>query len=185
MNSNGTYFTLGGSVKDDGGSGFDKVLFYYYRKGETKNRIYDVMIDSTDSSNKDAGRINIDESSIKSRNLGGQVVYGNEQSVTINSDKRTFNIEKNEYIRAGGVVEINGTWLTIEKIDNDGTKVTLKSDAPVIGNQMTENHTVFFAYAQVIDNTGSEKTDAEGNIASGDDGDGMAESIIKSLNTWT
>ena len=185
VNSNGTYFTLGGSVKDDGGSGFDKVLFYYYRKGETQNRIYDVMIDSTDSSNKNAGRINIDESSIKSRNLGGQVVYGNEQSVTINSDKRTFNIEKNKHIRAGGVVEINGTWLTIEKIDNDGTKVTLKSDAPVIGNQMTENHTVFFAYAQVIDNTGSEKTDAEGNIASGDDGDGMAESIIKSLNTWT
>lgn len=182
VNSNGTYFTLGGSVKDDGGSGFDKVLFYYYRKGETQNRIYDVMIDSTDSSNKDAGRINIDESSIKSRNLGEQVVYGTEQSVTINSDKRTFNIEKNKHIRAGGVVEINGTWLTIEKIENDGTTVTLKSDAPDTGSQK-----VFFAYAQVIDNTGSEKTDANGDLFkdSGDDGDGMAESIIKSLNTWT
>lgn len=180
MNSNGTYFTLGGSVKDDGGSGFDKVLFYYYRKGETQNRIYDVMIDSTDSSNKNAGRINIDESSIKSRNLGGQVVYGTEQSVTINSDKRTFNIEKNKHIRAGGVVEINGTWLTIEKIENDGTTVSLKSDAPVTGSQK-----VFFAYAQVIDNTSSEKTDANGDLSTGDDGDGMAESIIKSLNTWT
>ncbi len=182
VNSNGTYFTLGGSVKDDGGSGFDKVLFYYYREGKTQNRIYDVMIDSTDSSNKDAGRINIDESSIKSRNLGGQVVYGTEQSVTINSDKRTFNIEKNKHIRAGGVVEINGTWLTIEKIENDGTTVTLKSDAPDTGSQK-----VFFAYAQVIDNTGSEKTDANGDLfeGSGDDGDGMAESIIKSLNTWT
>lgn len=188
VNSNGTYFTFGGSVTDEGNSGFDKVLFYYYREGKNgnPNRIYDPMIDSTNSSNKDAGKINIDESLIKSRNLGGQVVYGIEQSVTINSDKRTFNIEKNKHIRAGGVVEINGTWLTIEKIENDGTIVTLQSDAPVIGNQMPENHTVFFAYAQVIDNTGSEKTDASGNVTSAsDDGDGMAESIIKSLNTWT
>lgn len=182
VNSNGTYFTFGGSVTDEGNSGFDKVLFYYYREGknDNPNRIYDPMIDSTNSSTKDAGRINIDASSIKSRNLGGQVVYGTEQSVTINSDKRTFNIEENKHIRAGGVVEIDGTWLTIEKIV--GTTVTLKSDAPVTGQQ-----TVFFAYAQVIDNTSSEKTDANGDLFkdSGDDGDGMAESIIKSLNTWT
>lgn len=186
VNSNGTYFTFGGSVTDEGNSGFDKVLFYYYREGKNgnPNRIYDPMIDSTNSSNKDAGKINIDESLIKSRNLGGQVVYGIEQSVTINSDKRTFNIEKNKHIRAGGVVEINGTWLTIEKIEkieNDGTIVTLKSDAPVTGSDVP----VFFAYAQVIDNTGSEKTDANGDLSTGDDGDGMAESIIKSLNTWT
>lgn len=182
VNSNGTYFTFGGSVTDEGNSGFDKVLFYYYREGknDNPNRIYDPMIDSTNSSTKDAGRINIDASSIKSRNLGGQVVYGTEQSVTINSDKRTFNIEENKHIRAGGVVEIDGTWLTIEKIV--GTTVTLKSDAPDTGSQK-----VFFAYAQVIDNTGSEKTDANGDLfeGSGDDGDGMAESIIKSLNTWT
>ncbi len=176
VNSNGTYFTLGGSVKDDGGSGFDKVLFYYYRKGETQNRIYDVMIDSTDSSNKDAGRVN--ESELETRELGGQTLYGTEQTVTIESDQRTFTISEDSHIRAGGVVEINGTWLTIEKIE--GTKVTLKSDAPVTGSQK-----VFFAYAQVIDNTGSEKTDANGDLSTGDDGDGMAESIIKSLNTWT
>ena len=180
VNSNGTYFTFGGSVTDEGNSGFDKVLFYYYREGknDNPNRIYDPMIDSTNSSTKDAGRINIDASSIKSRNLGEQVVYGTEQSVTINSDKRTFNIEKNKHIRDGGVVEIDGTWLTIEKIV--GTTVTLKSDAPDTGSQK-----VFFAYAQVIDNTSSEKTDANGDLSTGDDGDGMAESIIKSLNTWT
>ena len=180
VNSNGTYFTFGGSVTDEGNSGFDKVLFYYYREGknDNPNRIYDPMIDSTNSSTKDAGRINIDASSIKSRNLGEQVVYGTEQSVNINSDKRTFNIEKNKHIRDGGVVEIDGTWLTIEKIV--GTTVTLKSDAPDTGSQK-----VFFAYAQVIDNTSSEKTDANGDLSTGDDGDGMAESIIKSLNTWT
>ena len=181
VNSNGTYFTFGGSVTDDGNSGFDKVLFYYYREGKNgnPNRIYDPMIDSTNSSNKDAGRVDV-ISGLPSRVLAEQTLYGTEQSVTIESDKRTFTISEDSHIRAGGVVEINGTWLTIEKIENEGTKGTLKSDAPVTGSQK-----VFFAYAQVIDNTGSEKTDAEGNITSGDDGDGMAESIIKSLNTWT
>lgn len=183
VNSNGTYFTFGGSVTDEGNSGFDKVLFYYYREGKNGNpRIYDPMIDSTNSSaenssNKDAGRVNV-ISGLPSRVLAEQTLYGTEQDVEIASDKRTFTISEDSHIRAGGVVEINGTWLTIEKIE--GTTVTLKSDAPVTGSQK-----VFFAYAQVIDNTGSEKTDANGDLSTGDDGDGMAESIIKSLNTWT
>ena len=183
VNSNGTYFTFGGSVTDEGNSGFDKVLFYYYREGKNgnPNRIYDPMIDSTNSSAenssaKKTGRVNVSE--LKTRELGGQTLYGTEQTVTIESDQRTVTISEDSHIRAGGVVEINGTWLTIEKI-KDAT-VTLKSDAPVTGSQK-----VFFAYAQVIDNTGSEKTDANGDLSTGDDGDGMAESIIKSLNTWT
>ncbi len=178
VNSNGTYFTFGGSVTDDGGSGFDKVLFYYYREGKNgnPNRIYDPMIDSTSEGKNNDGRVNV--SNLKTKTLAGQNLYGTEQSVTIESDKRKFTISEDSHIRAGGVVEINGTWLTIEKIES--TTVTLKSDAPVTGQQ-----TVFFAYAQVIDNTGSEKTDANGDLSSGDDGDGMAESIIKSLNTWT
>ena len=179
VNSNGTYFTFGGSVTDEGNSGFDKVLFYYYREGKkgNPNRIYDPMIDSTNSSNKDAGRVNV--SGLPSRVLAEQTLYGTEQTVTIDTkNKRTFTITTNDHIRAGGVVEINGTWLTIEKIE--GTTVTLKSDAPVTGSDVP----VFFAYAQVIDNTGSEKTEANG-VITGDDGDGMAESIIKSLNTWT
>lgn len=178
VNSNGTYFTFGGSVTDEGNSGFDKVLFYYYREGKTQKRIYDVMIDSTNLSTKDAGRVNINDD-LSFRKLDKETLYGTEQTVTIDSEnKRTFTISEDSHIRAGGVVEINGTWLTIEKIV--GTTVTLKSDAPVTGSQK-----VFFAYAQVIDNTGSEKTNANGDLSTGDDGDGMAESIIKSLNTWT
>lgn len=177
VNSNGTYFTLGGSVQDEGGSGFDKVLFYYYREksdGENK-RIYDPMIDST---NKDAERIKL--SDLQSRPLDGQTLYGTEQSINITVDssgEKSFTIKENSHIRAGGVVEIAGTWFTIEKIE--GTKVTLKSNPPVTGET-----TAFFAYAQVIDNTGSEKNNENGDIT-GDDGDGMAESIIKSLNTWS
>ena len=61
VNSNGTYFTLGGTVEDDGGSGFDKLVFYYYREKSdgTNGRIYNPMIDSVSDDNKNKGRRNL------------------------------------------------------------------------------------------------------------------------------
>ena len=178
VNSNGTYFTLGATVQDDGGSGFDKLVYYYYRQKAdgTNGRIYNPMIDSISS--KDAGRADI--SSLKTRTIDDKSIYGTEQTVSIAEDKKTITLTSaSSHIRAGGLVNIEGSWITIESVS--GTKVTLKSDSSVTGS----GKTAFFAYAQVIDNTGSEKTNASGDLTSGDDGDGMAESIIKSLNTWT
>ena len=179
VNSNGTYFTLGGTVEDDGGSGFDKLVFYYYREKSdgTNGRIYNPMIDSVSDDNKNKGRIDINPD--QSMTIAGKSIYGSKQTVTIGSNKKTITLAtQSDHIRAGGLVNIDGNWITIESVT--GTTVTLKTDSSV-----TESVEAFFAYAQVIDNTGSEKTDASGNLTSGDDGDQMAESIIKSLNTWT
>lgn len=180
VNSNGAYFTLGGTVTDEGGSGFDKTLFYFYREGKTAGRIYDPMINSGDetATQNGSGRVNI--IGLATRKLGGQTLYGIEKKITdVGNDKRTLTIgESNEHIRAGGVVEIGGTWFTIEKVD--GGNITLTTDA----TEKANGTNAFFAYAQVIDNTGAERTDGNGDLSSGDDGDGMAESIIKSLNTW-
>lgn len=179
VNSNGTYFTLGGTVEDDGGSGFDKLVFYYYREKSdgTNGRIYNPMIDSVSDDNKNKGRIDINPD--QSMTIAGKSIYGSKQTVTIGSDKKTITLAtQSDHIRAGGLVNIDGNWITIESVT--GTTVTLKTDSSVTGSVEA-----FFAYAQVIDNTGSEKTDASGNLTSGDDGDQMAESIIKSLNTWT
>lgn len=180
VNSNGAYFTLGGTVTDEGGSGFDKTLFYFYREGKTAGRIYDPMINSGDetATQNGSGRVNI--IGLAKRELGGQTLYGIEKTITnVGNDKRTLTIgESNEHIRAGGVVEIGGTWFTIEKVD--GGNITLTTDA----TEKAKETNAFFAYAQVIDNTGAERTDGNGDLSSGDDGDGMAESIIKSLNTW-
>ena len=179
VNSNGTYFTLGGTVEDDGGSGFDKLVFYYYREKSdgTNGRIYNPMIDSVSDDNKNKGRIDINPD--QSMTIAGKSIYGSKQTVTIGSDKKTITLAtQSDHIRAGGLVNIDGNWITIESVT--GTTVTLKTDSSLTGSVEA-----FFAYAQVIDNTGSEKTDASGNLTSGDDGDQMAESIIKSLNTWT
>lgn len=181
VNSNGTYFTFGSTVNDEGGSGFDKLVFYYYREKSdgTKGRIYNPMIDSVSEGKENAGRIDV--SSMQKMEIAGKPIYGSEQTVIIADDKKTVTLSTTSTsIRAGGLVNINGNWITIDKVD--GTTVTLKSDSSVTG----EGKTAFFAYAQVIDNTGSEKTDASGNVTSAsDDGDGMAESIIKNLNVWT
>ncbi len=199
VNSNGTYFTLGGKVKDDGGSGFDKLVFYYYREKSdgTNGRIYNPMIDSArlDSDGKpvNTGRVNIGDLQIMtiarkdiidgSERIVTKDIYGSKQTVTIDSDKKTITLEKkSDHIRAGGLVNIDGNWITIESVSETEATATLKTDSSKTG----PNIEAFFAYAQVIDNTGSERTDASGNlISNSDDGDGMAESIIKSLNTWT
>ncbi len=188
VNSNGTYFTLGGTVEDDGGSGFDKLVFYYYREKSdgTNGRIYNPMIDSAslglDDKPNNAGRVYIGE--LETKTIAGKDIYGSKQTVTIDSDKKTITLKTetvSKHIRAGGLVNIDGNWITIASVD--GKTVTLKTES----SKTDEEIEVFFAYAQVIDNTGSEKTDANGNLLKdgGDDGDGMAESIIKSLNTWT
>ena len=187
VNSNGTYFTLGGKVKDDGGSGFDKLVFYYYREklDGTNGRIYNPMIDSAslglDDKPNNAGRVYIGE--LETKTIAGKDIYGSKQTGTIDSDKKTITLKTetvSKHIRAGGLVNINGNWITIASVD--GKTVTLKTES----SETDEEIEVFFAYAQVIDNTGSEKTDANGKVTSdSDDGDQMAESIIKSLNTWT
>lgn len=182
VNSNGTYFTIASEVEDDGGSGFDKFVFYYYREGKNgnPNRIYNPMIDSASLNGGqpiNEGRVNIND--LNSMEIAGKSIYGSNQTVNINADKRTITlVNESKHIRAGGLVNIDGNWITIERVT--GTTVTLKTDSSVTGSVEA-----FFAYVQVIDNTGSEKTDASGNLTSGDDGDQMAESIIKNLNVWT
>ena len=188
VNSNGNYFTFAGSVTDEGGSGFDKLVFYYYRTGKngSANRIYNPLIDSLDSDGKtnNNSRMNVAGTDSDSMTIAGKTIYGSKQTATIATDKRTITLSQtaSSQIRGGGIVNIAGSWITIKSVS--GTTVELKSDSSVTGSQ-----SVFFAYAQVIDNTGSEKTDANGNLlegeASGDDGDGMAESILKYLTTWT
>lgn len=188
VNSNGNYFTFAGSVTDEGGSGFDKLVFYYYRtrKDGSAKRIYNPLIDSLDSDGKtnNNSRMNVAGTDSDSMTIAGKTIYGSKQTATIATDKRTITLSQtaSSQIRGGGLVNIAGSWITIKSVS--GTTVELKSDSSVTGSQ-----SVFFAYAQVIDNTGSEKTDANGNLlegeASGDDGDGMAESILKYLTTWT
>lgn len=185
-NSN-SVFTLGGQASDEG-SGFARAFFFYNRPANTttgsKNRIYDPI----------AGKDTlIDVTNASTKEFGSQTMYGYKPSSVIIDSNKTITIENSteKFIYPRGVVYINGSWFTIAKdgIKKSGenvSEVTLESEIPD-----AETYDVFFPYARVIDNTGTEKGGFETSstekayVDTSDDGDGMPESVIKSQTQWT
>lgn len=169
VNNNGTFFTLGGKIKDEG-SGYEKIAFYYWRKDVSSgkgDRVYDSLFN--DSYVK-ISELTQDEETKLYCFTQNAVISDNGATITLETD--------NEHIRAGGLVQINNVWHTISaKSDNVLTLATMTTS--------TGSVSALFPVAQVIDNTGSEKTDADGELTAGDDGDGMPESIIKSGTYWS
>ena len=184
VNSNG-YFSLGGTITENNASdsGFEKLAFYYLREGENGNRIYNPMVDSV--TNKDAGRINI--SGLSTEELGKENeklhIYGkNVSSITITNDankQSSFTISGIDNSNFIGLVKIGNSWHSVKSVSVSTSTITLKSYVP---DGTYEN--VFLGYAQVVDNTGAEFRGDTGTIT-GDDGDGMEESIIPDGRTWT
>ena len=185
VNSNG-YFSLGGTITEnnDSDSGFEKLAFYYLREGQDENskRIYNPMEDSV--TDKDAGRIYI--SGLSTEELGKEneklPIYGKNVSlirITNNANKQSSftisGIDNNSNFI--GLVKIGNSWHSVKSVS--GSTITLKSYVP---DGTYEN--VFLGYAQVVDNTGAEFRGDTGTIT-GDDGDGMEESIIPDGRTWT
>lgn len=181
VNSNG-YFSLGGTITEnnESDSGFEKLAFYYFREGKNGNRIYNPMKDSVTT--KDAGRINI--SGLSTEELGNEneklPIYGkNVTSITItNNDNKQSSftiptISNSDFI---GLVKIGNSWHSVKSVS--GSNITLKSYVP------DGTYDAFLGYAQVVDNTGAEFRGDTGTIT-GDDGDGMEESIIPDGRTWT
>lgn len=181
VNSNG-FFSLGGTITEnnESDSGFEKLAFYYLREGENENRIYNPMKNSV--TNKDAGRINI--SGLSKEELGKEneklPIYGkNVSSITItnNANKQSsFTISGIDNSNFIGLVKIGNSWNSVKS--GSGSTITLKSYVP---DGTYEN--VFLGYAQVVDHTGAEFRGDTG--ITGDDGDGMEESIIPDGRTWT
>lgn len=181
VNSNG-YFSLGGTITEnnDSDSGFEKLAFYYLREGKNEDRIYNPMKNSVTT--KDAGRINI--SGLSTEELGKEneklPIYGkNVSSITITNDankQSSFTISTISNSDFIGLVKIGNSWHSVKS--GSGSTITLKSYVP---DGTYEN--VFLGYAQVVDNTGAEFRGDTG--ITGDDGDGMEESIIPDGRTWT
>lgn len=192
VNSNGTYFTLGGAVSDMG-AGFERAAFYLYRDKQNnegqKRRVYDPVLKEFNSASDIVVQVTEDlgtgtkagiavkeiDDGTNSANL-----YGYKWDCSVSDEGKTITLsEENEHIRPAGLVLINGVWHKIEKIE--GTKITLAT-----ATTASLSVSAFFPIAQVIDNTAKEATDAEGGLSSSaiDDGDKMAESVVKSGTTW-
>ena len=206
LNSNGR-FTVGGEVEDTG-AGFDKAAFYYYRGAvddestlKYNRRVYDPMPNVSGATNNDREVLvqnkeaNALATGITAQKADGslvtdsreiceksQVMFGATKTVSVSSNGLTVTLsdDDDKHIRAGGLVYIGGTYLVIDS--KTGSSITLVSPSAVTG----DNVSAFFPYMQVVNNTGAEKTDETGLVvSSGDDGDAMPESIVKSSTKWT
>ena len=185
-------YTLGGKV-DETGSGFDKVVFYYVRPdGFGTPAVLDPFI----TTGHDEAKAVIATDGLTTIDVNGNSnlkLYGKEITAGTTTAESTDGVYKfshddvsNIHIRAGGLIFIGGEFGVITKIESG--YVIFKSNATI----SDADTTAFFPYAQVVDNTGTEKTNSTNGkdfgFASGDDGDGMPEVIGGSKATgytWT
>lgn len=197
-------FSPSGKVEDNG-SGYERVLFQFVRgendilEGSSKV-VIDPMIVNSDSSDYSAAKATITGSADSTTN--GDVfaktltqdsntysLYGKNVSGTLSSTS-TFtaltsgDISSDTHIRAYGIIYVDGLYRKITGISGD--VITFDPELPSLPTDTSV--TAFFPYAQVVDNTSTEKVTSESAnpiTLSSDDGDGMPESITKLGTTWS
>ena len=184
VNSN-LFFTIGG-LAEDTGAGFDRMSFYFIRNpragSSTATRIYDVLSanQAIPVSGLDTKTVTTNSGNANDTTSNTFTIYGkNQTGLTVADEGLSLTgYTTDSHVHEGGYVQIGSKWHKIESIS--GTTVNLTTATSATGTQ-----TVFFAYLQTIDNTGSERRDDDDSTTiTGDDNDGMCESIRKSQTNW-
>ncbi|MBB5225262.1 hypothetical protein DYE50_04670 [Treponema ruminis] len=189
VEDNDYIYALGGRATESG-SGFKRLVFYYVRANATDGRSYtkpvvlDPMITTGEADSKEA------ISGLTDRTFTQESteyhLYSKEVAGKLCADGYTFtptaaaDITGNSHIRKGGLIEAGGVLRRIDDIDTTNGKVTFDTDTGVRTETST---TVYFPYAQVVDNTVGEGVqnstgkDFTFKSDSPDDGDGMPEAV--------
>lgn len=179
-------FALNGTIKEgDGESGLERIAFYFTRTIGEKTYFIDPMItkDKGPSVTENRYRNNyVDVSGIEPEVDG---LYWRKVSNASIANKNELTVSVPDNVRIGSICKINNVVYKITDIDSAKTKVTLN------GNLANASELdVYFALAQVIDNTSTEtvkltdytytydstKNDKEDLMSNGD-GDQMPEGI--------
>lgn len=179
-NSNNVY-TFCGTLSDTG-AGFKRLAFYFLRNGT-------IELPLVKQSESGSGWVRGTASKHTATSLTKDTdsgLYGTEllngtRGTGTETQEITFSSELPDYVRAGGLIKIGGVFRTIESVDEN--KVVFDTLVP------TSYTTAFLPMAFVVDNTGAEASvwTSGVNTITGDDGDGIAESIKKSgvSATWS
>ena len=193
-----------GSTVEDGTSGLNRVLFYFYRDGDGKGkRIFDVGMNCKDSDGnyietftsdgKTYPGLNVDalegteENATSYMEVDGKNLYGYRATgLTRTSETSISGVPENIHIRTGSVVYIGNSYHKITSATTTAGVMTLT----ISPSCTTEETTAFFPYAMSVDNFNREtvkKFTTETHTITNDDGDGMPESIggLATSRTWT
>ena len=186
-------YTLGGKVTENA-SGFERLAFYYVRAKDIDGTVYDseVILDPLITSGTDASKAKISGLEARSFTQGTKTYYLYSKKVegSLGKDGYTFtatsseDITGNPHIREGGLIEVGGLLRRINTID--GSEITFDSSTGTKSEALST--TAYFPYAQVVDNTATEKvTDSSGVDFdfqdNSDDGDGLPETLTGSKST--
>ena len=174
--STGVYSIAGTFNEDSAGghnqSGFERIAMYFTRTVGGTTYVIDPMLQKVHGT---ANRYEVTSGLTKADGM-----YWREATVsTINDDKITLSSSVPDNVRKGGLVKVGGAIYRINDIS--------ESQIVVAGTPVTDSK-VYFAIAQVIDNTVTENGDmthyGDNNSIERDDGDEMVESVIRSGSTY-
>lgn len=180
-------YTISGDV-EEAGSGFERVFFYFVRKGTGMSQ--EVLINPMVTSNPKVTLSGLETFTVEqdgeSFSMYGVNVAGTVQGHTFTPTNASA-ITGNQNIQVGGLIRIGGIYKKITAKANNGT-ITLDSDTGITTATST---TAGFPYGQVIDNQSTEKIADNGKrenpfVLTADDGDKMPETVSKlgSLYSW-
>ena len=180
-------YTISGDV-EEAGSGFERVFFYFVRKGTGMSQ--EVLINPMVTSNPKVTLSGLQTFTVEqdgeSFSMYGVNVAGTVQGHTFTPTNASA-ITGNQNIQVGGLIRIGGIYKKITAKANNGT-ITLDSDTGITTATST---TAGFPYGQVIDNQSTEKIADNGKrenpfVLTADDGDKMPETVSKlgSLYSW-
>lgn len=173
VQSDGTYKVSGTIVEPSTGevnqSGFGQVAFYFTRTVGGKTYYIDPMVQS--GSARKSNRIDV------TTLISADGLYYKEGTISsVNSKEITLTgAPDSTYVRVGGLCKIMDSFYVIKGIS--GSVITLNS----VIDDSAKDKTVYFAMAQVADNTVTENGTTSyyggGSSISNDDGDQMVESV--------
>lgn len=199
---NSNHVVTFGSSATDTGSGFERLLFYFKRSVDSKTTV-ELPIPSgsastnlwenstttayvgetsgliTDSDLTDTVDSSYNDNTLYGISLTGTTAVDSTAGTTTFTVTDPTDISSYTFIRQGGVIKLSGVYYTIASVS--GTEITVNE---AISSSPTS---AFVPAALVVDNTSAESTGtwSSGFTVSGDDGDGIIESVKKSGTTWT
>ena len=169
----------------DEGSGFSR-LAYYFKRGTGASQTIELPVPLAENAaakqwklgTKYSGTLTVTQDNLYGVNLTGTKDFSgtNGENTTFTSDTA---LTSYTFIRKGAIVKMAGTYHLIT--DVSGNVITIS------GRIETDVTSAFFPAAFIVDNTSSENPTWNGaiNTITGDDGDGITESVRKTGSTWT
>lgn len=156
-NSNGFYGLHSTAYeKNTGDTGVDKVAVYFTRNYNDTDYIFDPMYKKTAT----ASKMEITNSTF-TKSTDDKLYWGEATIASIDKANVILSADPASYVHVGGLAKVNGVVYRISGVNATDKKVTLSVSGSVVA---PADNKIYFAVANVVDNTLQEKKPASPTI---------------------